>query len=145
VAVNYLTPSQKDRAPGRGALAREQEKEKIPSPLPPKGLLSYRQLQPNRASSARSSSRSATSYFSDLSAPKKARPVVADNRNRPRRAAGYSPDFNPLERLWLRLKADWLWDFIAHTSEELSQRLCAALKSFIDQPSKTASIFSIRK
>ena len=58
---------------------------------------------------------------------------------------GYSPDFNPIERLWLRLKVDWFWDFFARTSEELTQRLCAALKSFMDQPSKTASICTIRK
>jgi transposase len=58
---------------------------------------------------------------------------------------GYSPDFNPIERLWLRLKADWFWDFIARTSEDLSDRLCVALKSFIDQPANTASICSIRK
>jgi transposase len=57
----------------------------------------------------------------------------------------YSPDFNPIERLWLRLKADWFWDFIARTPQELSDRLCTALKSFMDQPAKTASICSIRK
>jgi len=44
----------------------------------------------------------------------------------------YSPDFNPIERLWLRLKADWFWDFIARSTQELSDRLCLALKSFID-------------
>lgn len=58
---------------------------------------------------------------------------------------GYSPDFNPIERLWLRLKADWFWDFIARSDEELSDRLCNALRSFMDQPDKTASICSIRK
>ena len=58
---------------------------------------------------------------------------------------GYSPDFNPIERLWLRLKADWFWDFIARTHTELSDRLCAALKSFINQPDKTASLCAIRK
>lgn len=58
---------------------------------------------------------------------------------------GYSPDFNPIERLWLRLKADWFWDFIAAPHTALSDRLCAALKSFIDDPDKTASIRSIRK
>lgn len=58
---------------------------------------------------------------------------------------GYSPDFNPIERLWLRLKADWFWDFIARSAEELTQRLCQALTSFVDQPEKTASICSIRK
>jgi hypothetical protein len=29
---------------------------------------------------------------------------------------GYSPDFNPIERLWLRLKADFFSDFIAKSS-----------------------------
>lgn len=57
----------------------------------------------------------------------------------------YSPDFNPIERLWLRLKADWFWDFIAHSAQDLSDRLCTALKSFIDQPSNTPSICSIQK
>jgi len=63
----------------------------------------------------------------------------------PKFLPAYSPDFNPIERLWLRLKADWFWDFIARTPEELTDRLCTALKSFMDQPSKTASICSIRK
>jgi transposase len=63
----------------------------------------------------------------------------------PKFLPGYSPDFNPIERLWLRLKADWFWDFIARTPQELSDRLCTALKSFIDDPAKTASNCSIRK
>jgi transposase len=63
----------------------------------------------------------------------------------PKFLPGYSPDFNPIERLWLRLKADWFWDFIARTPEQLTERLCTALKSLIDQPHKTASICSIRK
>jgi transposase len=57
----------------------------------------------------------------------------------------YSPDFNPIERLWLRLKADWFWDFIAHSPQELSDRLCLALKTFIADSPKIASICSIRK
>ncbi len=63
----------------------------------------------------------------------------------PKFLPGYSPDFNPIERLWLRVKADWFWDFFARTSEELTERLCTALKSFIDQPAKTASACTIRK
>jgi len=63
----------------------------------------------------------------------------------PKFLPSYSPDFNPIERLWLRLEADWFWDFIARTAEALTQRLCTALKSFIDQPSKTASICAVRK
>jgi len=63
----------------------------------------------------------------------------------PKFPPGYSPDFNPIERLWLRLKADWFWDDIARTPQELMDRLCAALKSVLAQPDKTASICSIRK
>ena len=57
----------------------------------------------------------------------------------------YSPDFNPIERLWLRLKADWFWDYIARSDEELMERLCTALKSFIDDAPKTASVCAFRK
>src|SRR6056300_1680031 len=57
----------------------------------------------------------------------------------------YSPDFNPIERLWLRLKADWFYDFFAKTTEELTDRICTALNSFVQSPDKTASICSIRK
>ena len=32
---------------------------------------------------------------------------------------GYSPDSNPVERLWLRLTADWFWDFTASTHTAL--------------------------
>jgi transposase len=63
----------------------------------------------------------------------------------PKFLPGYSPDFNPIERLWLRVKADWFWDYFARTPEELTERLCLALKSFIDDPARTASNCSIRK
>lgn len=52
---------------------------------------------------------------------------------------GYSPDFNPIERLWLRLKADYFSDWIAHTPDELTERLCTALNAFMDDPPKVAS------
>lgn len=57
----------------------------------------------------------------------------------------YSPDFNPIERLWLRLKADWFWDFFARTDQELIERLVVALKSFIQDQAKTQSICAFRK
>ena len=63
----------------------------------------------------------------------------------PKFRPGYSPDFNPMERLWLRLKADWFWDFIARTPQELSDRLCLAVQSFVHDPTKTASTCSLRK
>ncbi len=63
----------------------------------------------------------------------------------PKFLPSYSPDFNPIERLWLRVKTDWFWDYLARTTEELTERLCTALKSFIADPAKTASNCSIRK
>jgi transposase len=63
----------------------------------------------------------------------------------PKFLPGYPPDFNPIERLWLRLKADWFWNYIARTPEALTERLMAALQSFLAAPDQTASICSIRK
>ena len=63
----------------------------------------------------------------------------------PRFLPGYSPDFNPIERLWLRLKADFFCDFIARTPEELTQRLCAALCHFMNDQPTVASQCAFRK
>ena len=63
----------------------------------------------------------------------------------PKFLPGASPDFNPIERLWLRWKADGFWDYIVRTPDALIERLCTALKSFLAQPDKTASLCSIRK
>lgn len=57
----------------------------------------------------------------------------------------YSPDLNPIERLWLRLKADYFSDWIAHTTEELNERLCIALNAFMDDHPKVASQCATRK
>jgi transposase len=57
----------------------------------------------------------------------------------------YSPDFNPIERLWLRMKADFFTDWIARNSADLEDRLCAALNHFMAHPHQTASICSFRK
>lgn len=57
----------------------------------------------------------------------------------------YSPDFNPIERLWLRLKADFFADWIPRSGAELEDRLCLALNHFMSHSSQTASICSIRK
>ena len=39
----------------------------------------------------------------------------------------YSPDMNPIERLWLIVKAEWFTDFVAKTRGELIERLNQAL------------------
>lgn len=58
---------------------------------------------------------------------------------------GYSPDFNPIERLWLRMKADFFSGFIAHTPDELTDQLSTALNHFMDNPQITASQCAFRK
>lgn len=40
----------------------------------------------------------------------------------------YSPDLNPIERLWLVMKAEWFTDFIAKDGFELEERLAQALR-----------------
>jgi transposase len=57
----------------------------------------------------------------------------------------YSPDLNPIERLWLRLKADYFSDFIAHTPQELIDRACTALCAFMNDPVLVASQCATRK
>jgi transposase len=39
----------------------------------------------------------------------------------------YSPDFSPIEKLWLVIKAHWFSDFVAKTKEQLVARLDQAL------------------
>jgi transposase len=58
---------------------------------------------------------------------------------------GYSPDFNPIERLWLRLKADFFSNCIARSPDELTHRLCYALTSLMNDPEKVASQCAFRK
>jgi transposase len=89
--------------------------------------------------------------------PKKRRILILDNASWHKAARlnwhhfegrflpAYSPDFNPIERLWLRLKADYFSDFIARTPEELVQRVCTALVAFMNDPKTVASQCATRK
>ncbi|MBU0519716.1 IS630 family transposase [bacterium] len=52
----------------------------------------------------------------------------------------YSPDLNPIERLWLVMKARYFCDWIAKDIDQLEDRLAEALCSFIDNPDQNASI-----
>ena len=45
----------------------------------------------------------------------------------------YSPDFNPIERLWLLMKAQWFTDFVAKDRQHLMQRLDRALCWIMDR------------
>jgi transposase len=46
----------------------------------------------------------------------------------------YSPDFNPIERFWLRLKDDFFRGFFARKAEVLEERIVTGLRSFFEHP-----------
>ncbi len=56
----------------------------------------------------------------------------------------YSPDLNPIERLWLGLKAGFFADFIAKTNEDLIAQLIKGLRHFLDSPTTTARLCSLK-
>lgn len=51
----------------------------------------------------------------------------------------YSPDFNPIERFWLRLKADYFADFFTREAETLEERIINGLRSFFQNSDTVAS------
>jgi len=57
----------------------------------------------------------------------------------------YSPDLNPIERLWLIIKAEWFSDFTARNHEQLIERLDRALCWAIDRKQENQKTCSIRK
>ena len=57
----------------------------------------------------------------------------------------YSPDFNPIERLWLNLKQNFFNLFTAHTHDALTNRLADALCFYIDRPELRKSILQTGK
>jgi len=55
----------------------------------------------------------------------------------------YSPDFNPIERIWNTMKANWFNNHVCKNVQELIDRLDQAILDVIDNPErnqKTASI-----
>ena len=52
----------------------------------------------------------------------------------------YSPDFNPIEHLWLVLKTWWFNNHHCNTHETLAARVDQALKSFFNSPEVVRSI-----
>lgn len=56
----------------------------------------------------------------------------------------YSPDLNPIERLWLLIKNRWFSDFIARTLEQLLDRLDAALLWAMDRKQGNQKTCAIR-
>lgn len=56
----------------------------------------------------------------------------------------YSPDLNPIERLWLVLKANWFYDFIAKDIGQLMDRIDKALLWAFDRTSENQATCTIR-
>lgn len=56
----------------------------------------------------------------------------------------YSPDFNPIERLWLVLKGEWFTDFIAKGHEQLIDRIDKALLWVINRTEGNQQTCAIR-
>jgi transposase len=56
----------------------------------------------------------------------------------------YSPDFNPIERLWLIMKAEWFTDFIAKDRDQLIARLDLALNWLIARSQDNQTTAAIR-
>lgn len=57
----------------------------------------------------------------------------------------YSPHLNPIERLWLILKAEWFCDFVAKDKEALIQRLDQALNWITDRSADNQRTCAIRR
>lgn len=58
---------------------------------------------------------------------------------------GYSPDLNPIEKLWLVIKAEWFSDFVAKSSEHLLERLDQALLWAMDRQQDNQRTCAIKK
>ena len=56
----------------------------------------------------------------------------------------YSPDLNPIERLWLLIKQTWFSDFVAKGREKLSERLDQALTWAMDNPQSVKKMCTIK-
>lgn len=55
----------------------------------------------------------------------------------------YSPDLNPIERLWASVKANFFADWFAKSHEDLTQRLVVAMEHFIDNHEDVSSICNV--
>jgi len=92
----------------------------------------------------------------DIASPRKRQIMILDNaswhkakrldwgRFEPLYLPPYSPDLNPIERLWLVLKAEWFTDFVAKTREELIDRLNDALCWVMDRQPLNRQTCAIR-
>ena len=56
----------------------------------------------------------------------------------------YSPDLNPIERLWKSLKDQWFTDFYTRDGAELEERVLTALSAMHEKPVSVAKTTAFR-
>ncbi len=56
----------------------------------------------------------------------------------------YSPDFNPIEKLWQVMKDQWFTDFVARNAQQLEERLDKALNWAIDRPADNVATCALK-
>jgi transposase len=54
-----------------------------------------------------------------------------------------SPDLNPIEHIWLTMKAGWFNNHVCKTEEKLLERLDQAILEVSDKPEKTQQTTAI--
>jgi len=52
----------------------------------------------------------------------------------------YSPDLNPIERLWQHLKSHYMAGYITKRGEELNDKLFESLRALLDRPETIRSV-----
>ncbi len=65
------------------------------------------------------------------------------HNRQPMDLAPYSPDLNPIERIWLTMKARWFNNHVCKNEEKLLERLDQAILDVIDKPEKTQQTTAI--
>ena len=55
----------------------------------------------------------------------------------------YSPDFNPIERIWNVMKARWFNNYVCRNAQQLMDRLDQAILDIINHPKKNQKTTSI--
>ena len=65
------------------------------------------------------------------------------HRWQPKYLPPYSPDLNPIERIWLTMKARWFNNYVCKNVEKLLERLDQAILDVIDNPNSTKSTAAI--
>jgi transposase len=58
------------------------------------------------------------------------------HRWQPKYLPPYSPDLNPIERIWLTMKARWFNNYVCKNEEKLLERLDQAILDIINNPKK---------